>query len=224
MFSNIGKEYKIHHRPNGQGIRGKKIVILGDESANGRVAAAHLVERGAKVFIAVPSARQLTAAFAAIAKTGGEWDGMVVDMRSPEEIKRFFDQAERRLGHIDVVINHLPGAADLDNGLATSQSRCIVEAIQRLQANRLSGYKGGQIINIGASGGSGVSPALRRQASDLGIRMTLITSGEGAETENPGRREQIEADDIAHCICDILNQSFGIDMIFLPGQVQQQAL
>jgi hypothetical protein len=222
MFSNIEKEQKIHHRVSAPGIRGKKIVIIGDHAGTGRSVAAHLVDRGAKVFIAVPSARDLTAAFAVIAKTGGEWDGIVVDMSRPEEIRRFFDQAESRLGRIDVVINHLP--AEMEPSLASSHSLCAIEAIQRLQASRISGYKGGHIINIGPVGSGGISPALRRQASELGIRMTLITPDGAARGENNLQQEMIQAEDIAHCVCDILSQSFGIDMILLQGQYQQQAL
>jgi NAD(P)-dependent dehydrogenase (short-subunit alcohol dehydrogenase family) len=117
MFSHIEKENKIHHRPNVQGIRGKKVVILGDMGGTGRAAAALLVERGAKVFVGVSSPKELTAAFAAIAKTGGEWDGMVVDMSQPEAIRRFFDQAESRLGYIDIVVNHLTISVNLSTAL-----------------------------------------------------------------------------------------------------------
>jgi NADP-dependent 3-hydroxy acid dehydrogenase YdfG len=100
----------------------------------------------------------------------------------------------------------------------------VIEAFQRLQASRHSAYKGGHIINIGMAGSSGVSPALRRQASELGIRMTLITPGETVPGEGVQQQEMIQAEDIARCVCDILNQSFGIDMIFLQGQYQQSLL
>jgi hypothetical protein len=221
MFSNVEKENKIQHRPGGQSLRGKKVVIIGDAAGTGRATAALLVERGAKVFVAVSSARELTAMFAAIAKTGGEWDGMVVEMSRPEDIKRFYDRAENQLGRLDAVINHLPASITSQTELFSTPSLCIEEAVQRLQANRLTSFKGGHIINIGTAGSSGLSSALRRQASELGIRMTLITPGEpgdgGAFNQN-----MIQAEDIARCVCDSLAQNFGIDMVFLQGQYQRE--
>jgi NAD(P)-dependent dehydrogenase (short-subunit alcohol dehydrogenase family) len=225
MFSNIEKEYKIQHAASGQGVRGKKVVIIGDAAGTGRITAALLVERGAKVFVAVSSARELTAMFAAIAKTGGEWDGMVVDMNRPEEIKHFFDRAEKSLGRIDAVVNHLPASVTSELELSNTSSLCLQEAIQRLQASRLTpSYKGGHIINIGSAGSRGVSPALRRQASDLGIRMTLVTPGEVGAGEMDDRQNAVQAEDIARCVCDSLAQTFGIDVVFLQGQYQRELL
>jgi NAD(P)-dependent dehydrogenase (short-subunit alcohol dehydrogenase family) len=201
---------------------GKSIVIVGDTAGVGRATAALLVEKGAKVFIAVRSPAELSAAFAEIAKTGGEWDGLVVDFHSPKAIRRFFDQAEQRLGKIDGLVNALAsdllpvtGTAGMPDENQTPQSQCVQEALQRMHNRR-----GSSVINIRVDGQASLPVHLRRTAREHGIRMTAIEPGTAAVYGPGNTREAARPEDVARCVYESLIQPFGVDVIFLRGKVQ----
>jgi hypothetical protein len=227
MLSNVETGARPHISLDKHALKGKKVVIVGDSDGIGRATAAMLVERGAKVFIAVSSPSELTAAFAEIAQTGGEWDGMVVDINLPGEIHRFFDQAEHRLGRIDALVSLQPvegGFARLDDP-GTMQANCLREAVERMRNQR-----GGQVISIGAAG-QGIPASLRREASDAGIRMTLVDPGALFQSEpalklpDPARSYPArERQELARCIMSSLAQSYVPDVIFFQGQRQSQPL
>ncbi len=206
MLSNVETGYHMQYRPTENSIQGKAVVILGDFSDISRATAGMLAEKGALVFIAAHSSADLTTTLAAAAQAGGKCDGLAIDLFRPEEIQRFFDQAERWLGHIDAVVNCL--AADLEG----CQNLWNQEAIRRMGSH-------GQIINVNLAGRKSSSPAtrtlaaaLRRQASELGIRVTLV---------EPGSEEvRLAGEDVASCVVDSLAQPYGMDVIFLQGQIQ----
>lgn len=215
-YVEAGAETRFRH--DTYRLYGKNIVILGDADGIGRAAAAMMVERAAKVFIAVSSPAELTAAFAEIAPAGGEWDGMVVDLQEPGEIGLFFDQAESRLSKIDVLVCLLEAELwfQTREGLDTGQGLCIEEAVERMQNRRNA-----QIISIGAAGSS-IPANLRREARQKGIRITLIDPGPifhaDPELPLPGTARvhpALERQAMARCVLDSIGQSYGPDVIFM---------
>jgi NAD(P)-dependent dehydrogenase (short-subunit alcohol dehydrogenase family) len=241
--SNQGKNYQVTYNHNGQNLRGKAVVIIGDAAGVGLETAVLLAEQGAPVFLAARTIAELKHALAAINQSGGEGDGMVVDVSREDECRRFFILAEGWLGRIDAVINPLFGAEWVDaqspemnvRNLKSAHSKsvtgemaiarqnlCTQEAIQRMQPR---GF--GHIININLAGyqRSGNSPEqraaveLRRQASEHGIRVTLIEPGGGARAGQIAS-DVLHAKDIARCVIDSLSQPFGVDMVVLPGKLQ----
>jgi hypothetical protein len=226
MVSIMDSAYRPRPEVPARLLRGKTVVIAGDAAGVGRATAALLVEKGAKVFFAVRSPTELSAAFADIAKTGGEWDGMVVNFYDPNAIGYFFDQAERRLGKIDVLINALAndmlpvtGAPGLPNADQTPQSQCVQEALRRMNNRRES-----SVINIRVDGQANLPAHLRRTAREQGIRMTAIEPGTAAVYGPGNAPEAARPEDVARCVYDSLIQPFGVDVIFLRGQVQNNRI
>jgi NAD(P)-dependent dehydrogenase (short-subunit alcohol dehydrogenase family) len=252
MLSNVEKGFQVANDQNGQNLRGKAVVIIGDADGVGLATAVMLAERGAPVFLAARSAVELKRALAAINQAGGEGDGMVVDVSRADDCRRFFMLAEGWLGRVDAVVNPTlvdewvaaptpeVGSKDLKSanvksagsGLASglaisSQNLCMEEAIRRMQTR---GY--GHIVNINlasASESNGMpelraAANLRRQASEQGIRVTTIEPGGGTRRGPAPTQDVLSAEDIARCVLDSLSQPFRVDRIVLPGQLQKQAV
>jgi hypothetical protein len=216
----------VHRSPQStpaKNVLGKTVVIAGDVAGIGRAAAQLLVENGAKIFIAVSTPAELSSVFSAVAKTGGEWDGMAVDLTNPVEIQRLFDQAERRLGRIDIFINALTpdmipvtssGGMLLDSA-DSPQTLCVNEAVERMRVRR-----GGNVINIRLPGQANLPAHLRREATENGIRMTVIEQGAASVYGLGSTFERPRAEEVAQCIFEVLMQPFRMDVILLHGHLQ----
>ena len=183
-------------------IKDRTVVFVGDAAEIEHATVALLAARGAPVFLAARSAAVLKQAFVDINKVGGECDGMVVDWSRPEEIRRFFMLAEAWLGGIDAVILPIAEGADGDRA-SVERGHCWQEAIRRMQpAGR------GHIINIhlprengtGNDSDQRITSALRRQARELNIRVTLV--------EPPASPDLPVEQYIAHCVLDSLSQPY----------------
>jgi len=183
-------------------IKDRTVVFVGDAAEIGHATAALLAARGAPVFLAARSAAVLKQAFVDINKAGGECDGMVVDWSRPEEIRRFFMLAEAWLGGIDAVIT--PPAEGAAGGRASvDRDLCLEEAIRRMQP-----VGRGHIVNIDLARENGtgsysdqrITSALRRQARELNIRITLI--------EPPASPDLPVEQYVARCVLDSLSQPY----------------
>ncbi len=120
---------------------------------------------------------------------------------------------------------------------------CLEEAIKRMHP-RGEKNSAGQIINIhlpplqipltgpqtsfapypSLAEVRRISAALRRQAYELGIQVTLIEPAERLDSAPGDASSVLQADDVARCVYDSLIQPFGMDLIFLHGQVQSPLL
>lgn len=214
-----------------QNIRGKSIVIVGDISGAGRATALMLAELGAKVFVAARSSEELNLFFDEVARSGGRADGVTVDLCRPESVRRFYEQAERRMGQLDVVINYLADGSVLPVDPEACQNLSMQHAITHMQDK-------GHIINVGSKtperaslipvtgkvSARGVAAELRRQANEAGIRVTLISPG-AVSSRRPAYNEQvISPEDVARCVYSTLIDPSVGDLIFLHGQFPSQAL
>lgn len=224
MLSNVETGYHLRYEPEFQNIRGKAVVIVGDSAGIGRAVAGLLAGYGARVFFAARTPAELSSALAAVEQEGGEWDGIVVNLSQEVEIQRLFDLASRRMGKIDVLV--IPPALN-EEGL---HLMCMQEAIHRMQS-------GARIINIEVPGifpraewtaARSMTAALRREANDLGVRVTLIEPGtadyRNLSSASSPISDVLDAKDVAQCVYEILLQPFGSDVIFIPGQFRGPAL
>jgi 3-oxoacyl-[acyl-carrier protein] reductase len=244
MLWNVETGIKAQYEPGIMGIRGKTVVIVGNTAGLSQATAALLAQYGAPVFLAADSHTELSRMRNMIARVGGEADGMVVDLCRPEEVQRFFDQAGSWLGHIDAVVSFLtmesqPNASVFraENQRLACQNMVMQEAI-----HKISNKSAGQIIYVGPArhamtdqvGRAGratnaartpdvernTAAALRRQAMEMGIRVTLIQPRAGSMDEPGSADSVLRAEDVAGYVLESLSQPFGVDVIYLPGQLE----
>lgn len=210
MLSNVETGYKLRYGPDAQDLQGKTIIVVGGAANTARLTAAMLASEGARLYIAAATEADLQAALSEVRQIGGEADGQVVDFSSRSAIGRFFDAAENRFGHIHALVNYYAlDETPLDDPAAVEecQNACLQESILHMQ-----GEKYCQVVNIGQgkSGQTGrsITAALRRQAKELGIRVTLIEPGETFPVA-------YQSEAIAQCVLDSLVQPYGVDIIFM---------
>jgi NADP-dependent 3-hydroxy acid dehydrogenase YdfG len=189
------------HEYDNNEIAGKGIVITGGTTGIGRATALLLLSRGAKVLIFGRHEEELNDAMNDLNKIGGDVYGIVADSSKEEDITRIFDEADAKLGHLDVLVNN----AALGAGSITEDTydtweyivktnllgymACAHEAVARMKKKER-----GHIINVGSmsadvrekgssvyvatkSGIQGFSEALRKEVNKDGIKVTLIEPG-----------------------------------------------
>jgi NAD(P)-dependent dehydrogenase (short-subunit alcohol dehydrogenase family) len=226
MLTNVETGYKKIYGPDARDIQGMTILVTGDARAVGRVTSTLLTEHGAQIFFAASSAHSLESALEAIRKAGGEADGMVVDFSLAEAAQQCFEAAARRFGPVQALVNALTG--ETAQKLNRNASRDAREDIQmEHQQNiftqealmRLQGIPRAQIINVGQikhdPSARSMAAGLRKQASELGIRMTMV---------EPGDTQTDCAEAVARCVLGSLVQPFGVDAIFLYDAGSQPVL
>jgi Short-chain alcohol dehydrogenase of unknown specificity len=186
-------------------LAGKAIIVTGGTTGIGRSTAQRLVAGGANVLIYGRHEQELQDALKDITSSangsGGKVHGLTADQSKPEDVKRVFEEADGKLGGVDILVNN----AALGGGSITDTDRseweyqlrtnlfgymdCCQQAIERMKA------KGsGHIVNVGSmsakvreggsdiyvaakSGIEGFSEALRKQVNEQGIKVTLIEPG-----------------------------------------------
>ncbi len=141
--------------------------------------------------------------------------GLTADTTKPEDIQRVFEEADRKLGGVDILINNAAEAAQsiLDTDYAEWQY--VVQAnvlgymaCARHAIDRMKEKGSGHIVNIGSlsaklrNEGADVyvatkaaieafSEALRKQVNPQGIKISLIEPGKvGADFPNSTPQEQ----------------------------------
>lgn len=222
MLSNVETSYKTQFGPDARDIRGMTILVVGDARGIGRITSTLLAEHGAQVFFASQNTSSLKSALETIRQDGGQADGMVIDFNQADAIQRCFEEAERRCGPVLALVSaltgecaqRLPDLPDTEKHLEHLQNAFTQEALMRLQ-----GVSRAQIINIGQikhdPAARSQAAGLRRQAGEVGIRVTMI---------EPGDTQPDCAGDVARCVLGSLVQPFGVDAIFLYEQGSQPVL
>lgn len=233
MIANIETRQASGSRSSKEKEQERTVLIIGGAAGVGRVTAQLLARRGLRVFITAGSKQELGAAITDLCQWGMEVYGMVVDWSSSEGVRKLFDEAERQLGQVHVVVNLLDLLTCADPEIC--QNLCTEEAIFRMQSRGK-----GHIINVRLPGKPahkknkfypaerntirGISAALRRQANELGIRVTLIKHNVHS-TRQPARASQaLFPEDIASCVHASIMESSGVDVVFLQGQYQPQMI
>ena len=218
MLNDVLSTWKLQNGPEAQDLREKTILVLGNGNGGGRMTAELLARCGARVFVAARSSAELHQALQAVHQNGGEGDGIVLDLRGGQEARQLFAEAEQRYGQIHAVINYLPLDVDpmpVETELAVEAEDCQNLVAQAALLHMPAGTRG-QIIHIGHGknrpASRALAAAMRHQAKDLGIRVTLV---------EPGETQDANVKDIVQCVFRSLVQPFGMDVIFLKGQADR---
>ncbi|MEP7206867.1 MAG: SDR family NAD(P)-dependent oxidoreductase [Casimicrobiaceae bacterium] len=112
---------------------GKVAFVTGASSGLGRHFAHILAAHGARVIVAARRRAELDRTVAAIAATGGEAQGVVLDVRDPASVEAAITEAATRLGPPEILVNN-SGVAITRPVLRTSE-----EEWQRVLDTNLSG-------------------------------------------------------------------------------------
>jgi NADP-dependent 3-hydroxy acid dehydrogenase YdfG len=182
-------------------VTDKSILITGGTTGIGRATAILLASQGARVMVFGRHDKELNDALNDIREAGGEVAGLTADTANPEDIKRMFQEVDRQMEKLDILINNaalgynsvMEGSYDdwqyIVNTNLLGYMAMAHEAIERMKARRE-----GHIVNIGSmsadvrekdssvyvatkSGIQGFSEALRKEVNPLGIKVTLIEPG-----------------------------------------------
>jgi NADP-dependent 3-hydroxy acid dehydrogenase YdfG len=199
-----------------QTLAGKKIVIGGGTTGIGRATAILLASQGARVLIFGRHEPELQETLQAIETAGGQGHGVIADQSRIEDVERVFQEADAKLGKIDVLVNSaavetqsVMEGGELKEALYTVQTNifgyiaCSHQALQRMKG------QGGHIVNVGsmsadareASGDvyvatkaaiQGFSGSLRKSANKEGIRVTLVEPGRIATPLGDPEEEEVQ--------------------------------
>jgi 3-oxoacyl-[acyl-carrier protein] reductase len=86
-------------------LEGKSALVTGSSRGIGRAMAEHLAADGAAVVINYARSMQLAdEAVKAILERGGKAIAIPADVAKPAEVRRLFDEAERKVGGLDIVV------------------------------------------------------------------------------------------------------------------------
>ena len=184
-----------------ESVNNKAVLITGGTTGIGRATALLLAAQGAQVMIFGRHEQELNEAVNDIRRAGGDVLGLTADTADPEDIRRVFQEVDRQLGQLDILINNAAlGYNSVMEGTYQEWQYIVNtnllgymaiahEAIERMKAN---GW--GHIVNVGSmsadvrekgssvyvatkSGIEGFSEALRKEVNPLGIKVTLIEPG-----------------------------------------------
>jgi NAD(P)-dependent dehydrogenase (short-subunit alcohol dehydrogenase family) len=180
-------------------VAGKRVVITAAASGIGLTVAKTFLENDARVFICDISEERLDAGKAALPGI----EGTLADVSDPVQVDRFFQEATKSLGGLDVLINNAGIAGPIgpaeeitpegwDQTIAVNlngQFYCAQQAIPMLKAGG-----GGSIVNMSSTAGLfgcplrspyvaskwaviGFTKTLAMELGEFGIRVNAICPG-----------------------------------------------
>jgi NAD(P)-dependent dehydrogenase (short-subunit alcohol dehydrogenase family) len=211
-------------------LNGKVVAITGGARGIGRATAAALVRRGCRVAI---GDLDLALAEQTAAALGGGTVALPLDVTDRSSFGAFLDEAERRLGPIDVVVNNagiMPVTPFADEGEDSVRRQVDINlhgviAGTQLAIERMAPRHSGHIVNIASQAGKagipgiatysatkhavvGLSEAVRAELRGSGIEVTCVmpTVVNTELTSGVGQRwvKPVEASDVADEIVDAL--------------------
>lgn len=140
-------------------LAGKRVLVTAGARGIGRAIAAGFLANGGKVHVCDVSAEDLEAAKQALPDLGGT----LADVAKPDDVDRLFDEAEARLGGLDVLINnagvagpagpieslqHADWSRTIDVNL-NGMFLCLKRAVPLLKQ-----AGGGSIVNLASTAGT----------------------------------------------------------------------
>lgn len=188
-------------------LKGKRVVITGGTKGIGRAIAVLLASEGARVHICGRDAQHLDDALSRISEVG-EGHGTAIDLAEKGAVQRYFAQAAKDLGGLDIaVINAAIGAEgltdlsldDLRYAIATDFTAYLEAAHGAADALGdtgdivLIGSMSAHVLGPGSTvyagikaGIAGFAEALRRELGPKGIRVALVEPGKtGSDMQTP---------------------------------------
>jgi 3-oxoacyl-[acyl-carrier protein] reductase len=188
-------------------LKGRRAVITGGTTGIGRAIAVLLASYGAKVFVCGRDEQHLEDALQRIGEVG-EGSGIALDLSEEQSVDRFFQEAEKWLGGIDIAVinaavpaNALAETSEKDTRyqLETDLIAYVVttqEAVKRMKAgsdvviigsmSAVSRSAGSSIYVAAKAGVQGFAESLREELSEKDIKVGLIEPGfTGADFQYP---------------------------------------
>jgi len=149
-------------RPRDGRLRDRVAVVTGGGRGIGRAIALGLAAEGAAVAVISRSEDELDAVVAGARELGGDGLALVVDCMDGAALKRAVEQANRRLGRLDVLVNNVGGLigeagklAPLDHDDELFEQNLFLNLTTAYYASRAAlphmvagGY--GRVVNIGS--------------------------------------------------------------------------
>lgn len=203
-----------------QSVSGKAVIVTGGTTGIGRAIARLLATQGARVFIFGRHDTELNEALGEIRGASGNPDiyGITADSSRTEDVRRVFQEADQRLGGLDILVNNAAisdgnfGEQELEEMEYVVRTNvvgyisCAHEAVQQMK-----GRDGAHIVNIGSMSadlreeGSSVyvatkaaiqafSESLRKTVNSDGIKVTLVEPGKVATdmVDQPGFVKKVQ--------------------------------
>jgi clavulanate-9-aldehyde reductase len=183
-------------------LEGRRVAITGASSGIGEATARTLAGAGAGVALAARRVERIEALAEVIQAGGGEAVALETDVTDESQARAFIDAAHDRLGGLDALINNaglmMIGPVE---GADTREWRRMIEVnvmgllwCTHAALPLLREGGGGQIVNVASVGGRrgtpgaavynltkfgvvGFSDALRQEAIDANVRVTVIEPG-----------------------------------------------
>jgi 3-oxoacyl-[acyl-carrier protein] reductase len=202
-------------------LEGRKAVITGGTTGIGRAIGVLLASKGVEIFTCGRDEQHLKDGLARINEVG-KGDGVSLDLAERDDLNRFFDEAENKLGGYDIAI--VNAAVPVEGLTNTSEEDAWYAVAVDYTAYVMSAYKAaahmkdkGDLILIGSmsahslggdssiyagmkKGIQGFAEALHKELGPQGIKVGLVEPGlTGADFQYPDipaekQREMINAE------------------------------
>jgi NAD(P)-dependent dehydrogenase (short-subunit alcohol dehydrogenase family) len=165
---------------------GEVVAVTGGGTGLGKAIAVEFARLGAAVAILSRKAEQRERGTAACAEVGARTASVEVDVRDPEAVSRGFDEVERVLGPVGVLVNNAAGnfpvaAEDLSANGWRAVTQIVLDGTffcsREFATRRIALGQPGAILNIGATyawtGGPGAAHSAAAKAGVLNLTLTL---------------------------------------------------
>lgn len=160
------------------------VMVTGGGTGLGKSIALEFARVGAK--IAIVSRTNFQAGVEAIRQMGGIAVGVAMDVRDPASVKAAFDQVERELGPVSVLINNAAGNFEAPaDRMSPNAWKAVVDIVlngtfycaREFALRRIVAGAGGAILNIGApyaaTGGPSTSHSAAAKAGVVNLTWSL---------------------------------------------------
>lgn len=183
-----------------ENIAGKAALVSGGTTGIGLATARLLVSRGARVLIFGRHDPELQDALRELG-TLGEAHGLVADVSQPEDVSRVFQEADAKLGGVDILVANAGIGAESLSESEVADIRYVLDTnllgsmlCSKEAARRMTSKGSGHIVAIGSmsakvrnenaeiyvaskSGMRGFYDSLSKTLNPKGIKVTLIEPG-----------------------------------------------
>lgn len=213
-------------------LDGQRVLVTGGTTGIGRAITLLLADQGARVLTYGRHQKELDEALEDLQQNGRDVHGFTADQSSLDGIRKIFEQVDDQLGGLDILINNASLGAegvqqhDLEeiqyvlNTNLLAYVACCKEALARMKK------RGGHVVLIGSlsaetregdssvyvaakSGVQGFAESFRKEAKELGVRVTLIEPGAVGTDMQPKKstharkaeqKTMLKAEDLAACV------------------------